>query len=154
MTRKTGCHLSLNLINSSTLSHSPPNLFLSVEFHCVSDPGPRNDRCLVANLSARVTLAIHAVSLCFVSPFDVIEHRHADNSSMELFGFAHFVHELLNFLDELQCGESWENIPLEFHRNSVQVSVQRNQPNCFSQTVFDVGFWFTFLKHNTKFENS
>ena len=126
VTRKTGCHLSLNLINSSTLSHSPPNLFLSVEYHCVSDPGPRNDRCLAANLFAHVTFAIHTVSLCFISPYDVIEHRHADNSSLELFGFAHFVHELLNFLDELQCGESWATIPLEFHRfsvNSVQVSV-------------------------------
>ena len=31
-----------------------------------------------------------------------------DNSSLELFWFAHFVHELLDFLDELQCSESWE----------------------------------------------
>ena len=39
---------------------------------------------------------------------------------------AHFVHELLDFVDELQCGESWENIPLEFHRltiNCIQSSV-------------------------------
>ena len=32
------------------------------------------------------------------------------------------------FVDELQCGEFWENIPLEFHRlsvNCVQSSVLR-----------------------------
>ena len=37
----------------------------------------------------------------------------------------HFVHELLDFVDEFQC-ESCENIPLEFHRlsvNDVQSSI-------------------------------
>ena len=29
--------------------------------------------------------------------------------------FAHFWQELLDFADELLCGESWENIPLEFY---------------------------------------
>ena len=36
-----------------------------------------------------------------------------------------FCNELLDFVAELQCGESWENIPLEFHWltiNSVQSS--------------------------------
>ena len=64
--------------------------------------------------------------IVFTSPYDVIEHRHEDNSSLELFRFAHFVHELLDFLDELQCSESWEHIPLEFHWltiNCVQRSV-------------------------------
>ena len=63
----------------------------------------RNDQCLAGNLFANkntsVALAIHIV---FNSPYDVIEHRLEDNSSLELFGFAHFVHELLDFLDELQ----------------------------------------------------
>ena len=39
---------------------------------------------------------------------------------------SHFAHELLDFVAELQCGESWENIPLEFHWlsvNCVQSSV-------------------------------
>ena len=30
-------------------------------------------------------------------------------------GFAHVVHELLDFVDELQCSESWEI----FHSNSI-----------------------------------
>ena len=39
--------------------------------------------------------------IVFISPYDVIQHRHEDNSSLELFGFAHFGHELLDFADEL-----------------------------------------------------
>ena len=53
------------------------------------------------------------------SPYDVIKHRHEDNSSLAMRWVAHFVYELLDFVDELQCGESWENVPLEFHRLSV-----------------------------------
>ena len=49
--------------------------------------------------------------IVFFSPYDVIEHRHEDNSSLELFGFAHIAHELLDFADKLQCWESWEHIP-------------------------------------------
>ena len=91
-------------------------------------------------------LAIYSVFIFFISPYDVIEHRHEDNSSLELFGFAHFVHELFGFTDELQCGESWENIPLEFIGSPAIVSKvmycgeSLNGPNCSSQTVFDVGF--------------
>ena len=65
-------------------------------------------------------------TLAIQSCYDVIEHRHEDNSSLELIFVAHFVHDLLDFLNELQCSESWENIPLEFHRfsvNCVQSSV-------------------------------
>ena len=67
--RKTGCPLSLNLIiiNSATLSHFPPGLSLSVEYHFVSDPGPRIDQRPAGNLFANkvtsVALAIHSVSL-------------------------------------------------------------------------------------------
>ena len=68
---------------------------MQVEYHFFSDPSPRSDQRpagnLFANKDTSVTLAIH---LCWVD---------------------HFVHELLDFVDELQCGESWENIPLEFH---------------------------------------
>ena len=56
---------------------------------------------------------------CLYIPYYVIEHRHEDNSSLELFGFAHFAHDVLDFVDELQCRESSENFPLEFHRYSV-----------------------------------
>ena len=98
--RKTGCLLSPNLIiiNSATRSHFPPGLSLLVEYHFVSDPGPRNDQRLAGNLFANrdtsVELAIHSVSLSSFHHIDVIEHRHEDNSSLDLFGFAHFAHEL------------------------------------------------------------
>ena len=108
--RKTGCPLSLNLIiiNSGTLSHFPPGLSLSVEYHFVFDPGPRNDQRpagnLFSNRDTSVELAIHSVSLSlFRHMIDVTEHRHEDNSSLEVFGFAHFFHELLEFVDKLQC---------------------------------------------------
>ena len=67
--RKTGCPLSLNLIiiNSATRSHFPPGISLSMEYHFVSDPGPRNDQRpagnLFANLDTSVELAIHSFSL-------------------------------------------------------------------------------------------
>ena len=63
----------------------------------------------------------------FRSPWDVVEHRHEDNPSCEIFWFyAHIRQELLDFDPELQLSESWENSPLEFHRltiNCVQSSV-------------------------------
>ena len=84
--------------------------------------------------------------IVFNSPYDVIEHRHEDSSSLELFRFAHFVHELLDFLDELQCSESWEIC----HSNSISSppivskvlygGESLNQSNCRSQAVFDIGF--------------
>ena len=121
-----------------------------MEYHFVSDPGPRNDQCpagnLFANRDTSVELAIHSVSLSLISPYDVIEHRHEDNSSLELFGFAHIAHELWDFVDELQCGESWEI----FHSNSIgspsivsnvlYCDESLNHSNCRSQTVFDIGF--------------
>ena len=106
------------------------NIINRLRANFVSDPGPRNDQCpagkLFANKVTSVALAMHSRHIVFRSPYDVIEHRLEDNSSLELFWVAHFGHELLDFADELQCGESWENIPLEFHRlriNCVQSSV-------------------------------
>ena len=94
-------------------------------------------------IKTNVELAIHFFSLSFISPYDVIEHRHEDNYSLKLIWVAHFVHELLDFLDELQCCEL-------FHSNSMgsQSIVSKvlycdeclNQSNCRSQAVFDVGF--------------
>ena len=119
--RKTGCPLCPDLISINSAT-SPCGLSLLVEYHFVSDPSPRNDQRpagnLFANRDTSVELAIHSVSLSYF-PYDVIEHRHEDDSSLELFGFAPFAHELLDFLDELQCSEAWENSPLEFHRFSV-----------------------------------
>ena len=70
--RKTGCPLSPNLIiiNSATLSHSPPGLSIQVEYHFFSDPSPRNDQRFGGNLFAKkdtnVALAIHSFSLSAV----------------------------------------------------------------------------------------
>ena len=60
-----------DITNSATLSHSPPGLSLSVEYHFVSDPGPRNDQRpsgnLFANRDTNVELAIHSVSFSSTS---------------------------------------------------------------------------------------
>ena len=45
--------------------------------------------------SQSVALAMLSRSLSVDSPYDVIKHRHEDNSSLELCWFAHFVHERL-----------------------------------------------------------
>ena len=72
MARKTGCPPSPNLIiiNSATLSHSTCGLSLSIEYHFVSDPGPRNDQCPAGNLFANgdtsVALALHSFSLSLI----------------------------------------------------------------------------------------
>ena len=56
-----------SFINAAILPHSPPGLSLYVEYHFVSDPGPRNDQRLAghlfANEDASVEGAIVAVSL-------------------------------------------------------------------------------------------
>ena len=58
--------------------------------------------------------------IVFKSPCDVTEHRHEDNSSVELFGFAHFNHELSDFTEKLQCsvdpGKYFTRIPLVVRR--------------------------------------
>ena len=56
---------------------------------------------LFANTVTSVALATHSVSLFLFLHMMSIEHRHEDNSSLELFGFAHFAHELLDFWDKL-----------------------------------------------------
>ena len=44
--------------------------------------------------------------------FNVVEHCHEDDPSCELFRITpNFVHHSLNFFEDLQCGESWENLP-------------------------------------------
>ena len=135
--RKTGCPLTQNLIiiNLATQSHSPHGPSLSVEYNFVSDPGPRNDQRpagnLFANIDTKCGISNIFLLIVFISPYDVIEHRHEDNSSLELFGFAHVAHDFLNFADSLSCWESWENTPLEFHRFSV---------NCVQRSVL----WWIF----------
>ena len=79
---------------------------------------------------------------------------------LELRWVALFVHELLDSVDELQWSESWKI----FHSNfigspSIVLKVlcwneSLNQPKCSSQTVFDVGFRFTFPRHYTESQNT
>ena len=114
---------------SDSIPFSSWSFFVS-GIHFISDPGPRNDQRpagnLFANKDTSVELAIHSVSL------SLFHHMMSLNIGMKIIrpwncaGFAHFVHELVDFLDELQYSESWENIPLEFHWltiNCVQSSV-------------------------------
>ena len=63
---KMGVRLkNLIIINSATLSHSPRGLSMQVEYHFVSDPGPRNDQRpggnRFANKVTSVALAIQAL---------------------------------------------------------------------------------------------
>ena len=62
-------------------------------------------QCLAGNLFANkdtsVESAIHSVSLSFYP--HIIEHRHEDDSFLELLWFAHFVHELLVLLIPHLC---------------------------------------------------
>ena len=95
------------------------------------------------------------------SPWDVVEHRHEDDPSCKFFWlYAHFKQELLDFVAELQCGESWKI----FHSNSIgSPSIASkdlycgellNHVNLSSQKVFDCGFWCAFPRHNTESENT
>ena len=81
--------------------------------------------------------------------------------SFKLFWWiAQFRHELLDFVAELQCGESWENIPLEFNWltiNCVQSSAlwwTLEPRQLVFPKVFDCGFWFIFQRHDTESENT
>ena len=99
-----------------------------------------------ANKDTSVELAMHSFSLSLIHQMMSLNIDIEDNSSLELFCFAHFVYELLDFLDELQCSESWEI----FHSNSIgspsivsevlYCDEYLKQSNCRSQAVFDVGF--------------
>ena len=84
--------------------------------------------------------------IVFRSPWDVVKHRHEDDPFCKFFWlFAHW-QELLDFVAELQCGESWGNIPLEFHLGSPSIvskvlycDESLNHPNCRCQTQIDCG---------------
>ena len=95
------------------------------------------------------------------SPWDVVEHRHGDDPSCELFWLiAHFWQELLEFVADLQRVESWEI----FHSNSIgspsivskalYCDELLNHVNLCFQTVFDCGFSLIFPKHNTESDNT
>ena len=121
---ETGCPLSPNLIiiNSATLSHSPCGLLSWVEYHFVSDPGPRNDQRPAANLFAKKDkcgIGNTFLFIVFTSPHDVIENRHEDNSSLELFGFRPSCSWTVELLGRAAMKWILGNFPLEFHRFSV-----------------------------------
>ena len=77
---------------------------MHVEYHFFFDPSQKNDQRpagnLFANKDTNVALANTFLFIVCSSPHDVIEHRHEDNSSLELSWVAHFVFELLDFVDQ------------------------------------------------------
>ena len=87
--------------------------------------------------SSRITGNEVGVGFAFLfiflrSPWDVVKLRYEDDPSCKLFWFvAHFWCEPLDFVAELRCGESCENIPLEFHWLTVK---------CVQSSVL----WWTF----------
>ena len=81
-----------------------------------------------------------------ISPYDVVVHRHEDDPSVESFWLtSQGFHKFLDFVENLQRSESWENHPLEFHRlsiDSMQFSVLLdvlNQFNLAFHSSFDSG---------------
>ena len=102
--------------------------------HFFSDPGPKNDHLPGENLLAQIEMSLaldsHSCSLSLDRHemslnIDMKMIRPLNSSGSSLI----FEHELLDFVAELQCGESWENIPLEFHWltiNCIQSSVMKS----------------------------
>ena len=76
---------------------------MKVEYHFFSNPSPRNNQRPAGNpfsntyTSAAVTLHFRSLSSDHHMMSLNIDMKMID-SSLELFGFAHFVHELLDFL--------------------------------------------------------
>ena len=129
-------------MSSAVLSHSPSGLLTWVPHHFLSDPSPRNDQC--AYFVTLWAFAIHVFVSSFC-PSTVIAHWHQDDPSLGVLKFTlQFSHHLLNLVEDLQCGESWENCPLELHRLPVD-SIQIFEIASF-QIPFDPAFpgfdWF------------
>ena len=95
-----------------------------------------------------------------VPPYDVMEHRHKDNSSLE---FSASLILLMNFGTSRTSSNAVDPGKL-FHSNyigspSIVSNVlycgeSLNPLNCSYQTIFDVGYWYTFPRHNTESENT
>ena len=164
-----GCPFSLRLriMSSATRSHSPPGLKVSVAFHFVSVPRPRNDQWLeenfFTNLPTRVELSRHTCSFCGFPHTIVVVQRHEDDPFLELFWFSsQSFHKFLVFMENLHRCESWEDHPLEFHRLSVGrfhpilciASSPWTNQIWVSHSLFDTGNWRTFPRHNTESENT
>ena len=152
MARKTGCPLTPNLIimNSANLSHSPPGLSLKVEYHFVSDPGPRNDQRpagnLVANKVKSVALAMHSRSL------SSDPHMISLNIDMKIIRPWKCSGSPILVMNSWTLSTSCNvvNPGKIFHSNSIgspsivskvlYCGESLNQLNFSSQTVFDAGF--------------
>ena len=164
---KTGCPLSPNLIiiNAATLSHSPCGLSLSVEYHFVSDPGSRNDQRpaghLFANRDTSLELAIHSLSLS-----SLIHHMVSLNIDMKMIRPWNCYGSPILFMD---FWTSWTSCNAADPGKISHSNFYRSSVNCVQssvlwwifesiqllfQTVFDVGFWFTFPRQNTESENT
>ena len=153
MARKTGCPLSPNFDHhqfSDSVPVSSWSVKKKVEYHFFSDPSPRNDQRpagnLFANKDTSVTLAIHSLSLSAVLQMMSLNIDMKIIRPWNCAGSPILFMNSWTFVDELQCGESWET----FHSNSIgspsivfkvlYCGESLNQLNCSSQTVFDAGF--------------
>ena len=162
--RKTGCPLSPNLIiiNSATRSHSPPGLSSLVEYHFVSGQGPKNDQRPAGNLSAitdtSLELAIHSVSLSLFLhmmslniDMKIIRPLNCDGSLILVMNSW----TLLMSCNVVNDGKYSTRIPSVLRRLCPMFCIETlNHSNCRCQTAFDIGFSFTFPRHNTESENT
>ena len=162
-----GCplNLKLSIVGCADLSYFPQGVTLSVLYHVISEPGPRNDQSPEANLLAYILTILctcrtdlFVVRIC---PSDVVEHRHEDNSSLKVFVTAfQGIHEFLDLVDDLQWCVSWVHSPLELHWIAVD-SIQFSASMCPSEPrnpIFqlNVGIWHSFIfpTHSTESENT
>ena len=121
------------IISSATLSHEPP-FTIERDMPFSSNPSLRNDQCPLGKTSAYSAtleeLRLQIASLSFVVPVEVVVHQHEDDAFLEIFrqSFEFFLQHVLNFMEELQRGASWESVPLEhdwFSVNPVRLTTRR-----------------------------
>ena len=122
--RKIGCPLSANSnsISSAIWSQAPCGLFSSVEYHFFSEPGPINDHCPKPNLfaSTLTTLAFakHSSLLPFLSQEMSLNIDIKWILPVKVSGVSPKLLSRSLTLPLQRC-ESWEDVPLEFSRLSI-----------------------------------
>ena len=57
--------------------------------------------------------------IAFCIPHNVVKHWHEDDPACEVLWFTLILHHLLNLIEDSHCSDSWCNLPLEFHRLSI-----------------------------------
>ena len=112
----------LSIMPSTVFSHSPSGLLTWVPYHFLLDPGPRNDQCPRVNLRAySVTLTAFAIQFSLFPRFVQSMSLYIDMKMILplnclLWFTLWFSHHLLNLVENSQCSESWEILPLELHQ--------------------------------------